>query len=152
MKKDVLQFKSSRSWLLISIVYIMLSAGIAIVWLVPYYGSLIPQISITTLLGIIIGLFTWAVCSTYYLLGDDFMVSVSGPIRMRVFYRDITEVRKSKSAWSSLALSFDRVAIICEKNILKTNFVSPKLKEKFIQELKARVEEYKNRTKKIKNK
>jgi hypothetical protein len=148
MKNEVLKFKSKRNWI-VFIVYALFIAAITLLWAIPYKGELVIRIISTCMLGIILGVFTWAVFSTYYLLADDYLICVSGPFRTRVFYTSITEIKPSRSCWSALALSTDRVAIMRGKNVLTTTFVSPQFKEFFIKELQKRVDE-KKQTKNLK--
>lgn len=143
MKKEVLKFKSKRNWL-VFIVYALFIVAITLTWVLPYQGEIAMKIISTSMFAIILGIFTWAVFSTYYLLTDDFLICVSGPFRTRIFYSSITEIKPSRSWWSSLALSTDRVAIVRGKNILNTTFVSPQFKEFFMKELQKRVDETKS--------
>lgn len=142
MKNEVLKFKSKRNWI-IFVVYALFIGAIALLWTLPYQGEIAMKIVGTSLFAIILGIYTWAVFSTYYLLTDDFLICVSGPFRTRVFYSSITEIKPIHSWWSSLALSTDRVAIMRGKNILNTTFVSPQFKEFFMRELQKRVDEKK---------
>lgn len=142
MKKSGLRFESKKDWL-VAIVYLVLGTGIGLIWSLPYYGDLIFRVIITVFLGIILGLFTWAVFSTYYLFTDDFLICISGPLKLKIPYKSITEIRESHCGWSSLALSFDRVLIKRGRNFLLNDYVSPKNKQIFMEELKNRVEKVK---------
>ncbi len=142
-KKKYLKFKG-KIGLVVPIVYLILCSGIVLLWTLPYQqpvlvDALTSKIMITCVLGLLLIIFTWAVFSTYYVLTDDFLTVVSGPIRTHVLYSHITEVKPSHSIWSVSALSFNRVAIKRGKSIFTTLLVSPKQKELFMEELNKRI-------------
>lgn len=141
MKNEVLKFKSKKGWI-IPFVYILFAVAIVLMWVLPYRSEeLLMKISATSLIAIVLGIFTWGVFSTYYLLADNFLICVFGPFRTRIFYKDITKIKPSRSWWSSLALSTDRVAIYRGKNFLNIAYISPTFKEFFMKELQKRVDE-----------
>lgn len=146
MDKKVLKFKSKIDWL-IALVYIPLIASLILIWVLPYQDSFWVNIVVTSVLGLVLIFFTWAVFSSYYLLADEYIVAVNGPFKIRVFYDRIKDIKPNRSAWSSFSLSFDRVVIRCGKNNLHNYYFSPQNKELFIKELTLRVAEAKSKLK-----
>lgn len=149
MENKILKFKSKKGWPIL-ITYILFIAAIVFQWVFPYTGEeLAIKITATVMMSFVIAIFTWVVCSTYYILADNFLICVYGPIKSRVFYNDITSIKSSRNWWASPALSTDRVAIYRGKNFFNAVFVSPTFKDFFIKELQKKVED--TTTKKLKN-
>lgn len=71
-----------------------------------------------------------------YTFMDDHLLIQSGAIRMRIDYADITGIAPSRSLWSAPALSLQRVRI---EFAGRFQLVSPMQRERFIEELKARI-------------
>jgi hypothetical protein len=137
---EKLKFKSKRDWLVL-VVYLVFVGALLFIWLMPYYGGneLTMKIIATTMIGLVVLTFTWAVFSTYYLFEEKYLLCVSGPFKTKVYYCDIKDVKPSHAAWSSLALSLDRVVLIRGENLLARIYVSPKNKTEFIEEVKRRI-------------
>ncbi len=72
-----------------------------------------------------------------YTLASDHLLIQSGLIRQRIAYADITDVVPSRSLWAAPAMSLRRVKVSYRGRF---QLVSPKERERFIGELRARVE------------
>ena len=75
--------------------------------------------------------------NTYYELREDALYIKFGLIQQTIFYQDITEVKESKSWLSSLAWTFDRIAIY-KKGRLSV-LIGPVEKERFIKEIHRKI-------------
>lgn len=82
---------------------------------------------------LIIGFMAWLWVGTYYEFEDDYLLVRSGPIKEKIYYKYITDVKSTNAPWSSAALSLDRLAIYCNGR-LKT-YISPKDKLEFVKVL-----------------
>ena len=58
-----------------------------------------------------IGLVSWVLFGTYYVVDAGELRIWSGPFRWRIPLRDINEVSSTRAPWSSPALSLDRLRI-----------------------------------------
>lgn len=72
-----------------------------------------------------------------YTLADDHLLIQCGVVRWRIPYADITDVAPSRSLWAAPAMSLRRVKVSFRGRF---QLVSPKERERFIAELRARVE------------
>lgn len=72
-------------------------------------GGQIVVAGLTALVAV--GLPLWLLASTYYLVNVGSLEVRSGPFRWSIPLNEITEVRKSRSALSSPALSLDRMEV-----------------------------------------
>lgn len=72
-----------------------------------------------------------------YTLEDDHLLIQSGLVRWRIAYADITEVAPSRSLWAAPAMSLRRVKVSYRGRF---QLVSPRDRERFIEELRSRVE------------
>lgn len=66
-------------------------------------------------------------CFTYYEFRENYLFCRSGILTARIYYKDISVLTICKSYSSSMALSLDRIRIVCRnKNIfLRTTYISP---------------------------
>ena len=86
------------------------------------------------LLALSVGLIAWVNLGTYYVV-DDATVSIRcGPFHWRVPIDAIHRVVSTRAAWSSPALSLDRLRI--EYGDRKWIMVSPVRREEFVQSLR----------------
>ena len=81
-------------------------------------------------------LIVWIYASTYYRFDDDMLYIRCGPFRVKVAYGEITGVRQTRSPWSSMALSLDRIEIKYGSG--KVVMISPKQKQDFLEQLEFR--------------
>lgn len=79
--------------------------------------------------------------STYYELQDEHLLCRSGPIRLRIPYEQITQVRLSQNPLSSLALSLKRIEITYNSKSIFGGlvYISPPSREEFMRELLRRM-------------
>jgi hypothetical protein len=75
--------------------------------------------------------------NTYYVLEKDQLLIRSGWFRWRTEYADIEEVTPSRKAWSSAALSLDRL-YVRHRNLRFSSYISPEDKEAFMRDLASR--------------
>lgn len=75
--------------------------------------------------------------NTYYVLEGDHLLIRSGWFRWRTKYADIEEVTPSRKAWSSAALSLDRL-YVRHHNLRSSSYISPEDKEGFMRDLASR--------------
>lgn len=103
-----------------------------LVWMI-YLQSVIGIIIIALTSAFIIHVFV----TTYYVITSDHFLIVKSSflINEKISIQDITSIKESNNILSSPALSFDRIEIKYKDGSI---LVSPREKEKFIQELKAR--------------
>ena len=71
-----------------------------------------------------------------YTLASDHLLIQSGVVRWRIPYVDITDVVPSRSLWAAPAMSLRRVKVSFRGRF---QLVSPRDRERFIDELRARV-------------
>ncbi|MCU0974954.1 MAG: PH domain-containing protein [Steroidobacteraceae bacterium] len=71
-----------------------------------------------------------------YTLADDHLLIRSGVVRWRIPYADITDVAPSRSLWAAPAMSLTRAKVSYRGRF---QLVSPAERERFIDELRARV-------------
>ncbi len=103
---------------------------------------LVWMIYLQSVVGIIIAALTsvfviHVFVTTYYIITDDnyLIIKSSFLVNKKISIQDISSIKESNNILSSPALSFDRIEIrFGDETIL----ISPKEKEKFIQELKNR--------------
>ena len=146
LKNDFPKYKG-KIGIIVPVVYLALVAGLLIIWLVPNTNmndTLGMKIAGTCVIGFVMLTFTWAVFSTYYVLTTDSIYAFSGPFCRRVRYSDITKVEERKSCLSSLALSCDRIIIRTNKSFFRMD-ISPKDKQKFMDDLNDNLKYFKNR-------
>lgn len=86
-----------------------------------------------------IGLLLWIWFGTWYEFQPSGLLLRCGPFYERIPYDRITEASRTKGMASSMALSSDMIELRHGENYLTgTTMISPKDKETFLAELKAR--------------
>lgn len=85
--------------------------------------------------GIGMGLPSWILLGTSYIIDSNCLRIKCGPFKWQVAIADITSITPTSSALSSPALSLDRLRI--NYGFGCTIMISPRDKEQFIQELEA---------------
>ena len=86
---------------------------------------------------VVMGLLIQALSSTYYELQEDALFIRFGVIKQTIKYVDITEVKEKRSWLSSLAWTFDRIAIY--KNNRLSVLIGPVDKALFLREIKRKI-------------
>lgn len=79
-------------------------------------------------------LFSWSWFSTKYIVKEEIIIITSGPVKKRIFIRDIKRISNTKNLIAAHALSFDRLEIVYGS--YETELISPRNKEEFILLLK----------------
>ncbi|MBE7148152.1 PH domain-containing protein [Bacillus mycoides] len=79
-------------------------------------------------------LFSWSWFSTKYIVKEEIIIVTSGPVKKRIFIRDIKRISNTKNPIAAHALSFDRLEIVYGS--YETELISPRNKEEFILLLK----------------
>ncbi|QWG43963.1 hypothetical protein EXW31_06500 [Bacillus mycoides] len=79
-------------------------------------------------------LFSWSWFSTKYIVKEEIIMITSGPVKKRIFIRDIKRISNTKNPIAAHALSFDRFEILYGS--YETELISPRNKEEFILLLK----------------
>jgi len=130
MSNKELKYPSKIDLKLLVIVDAILMTNL--VWMV-YLQSVIGIIIIALTSAFVIHVFV----TTYYVVTSDHFLIVKSSflINKKISIQDITSIKESNNILSSPALSFDRIEIKYKDGSI---LVSPREKEKFIQELKAR--------------
>lgn len=130
MSNKELKYPSKIDLKLLVIVDAILMANL--VWMI-YLQSVIGIIIIALTSAFVIHVFV----TTYYVVTSDHFLIVKSSflINKKISIQDITSIKESNNILSSPALSFDRIEIKYKDGSI---LVSPREKEKFIQELKAR--------------
>ena len=130
MSNKELKYPSKIDLKLLVIVDAILMTNL--VWMV-YLQSVIGIIIIALTSAFVIHVFV----TTYYVITSDHLLIVKSSflINKKISIQDITRIKESNNILSSPALSFDRIEIKYKDGSI---LVSPREKEKFIQELKAR--------------
>jgi len=80
-----------------------------------------------------IGLPVWILVSTRYEVRDGELAVQSGPFRLRIAVSDILQVKRSRSALSSPALSLDRIEITYGRG--KRILLSPADRQGFLRSI-----------------
>ncbi|MED1038614.1 hypothetical protein S2E19_04806 [Bacillus mycoides] len=81
-------------------------------------------------------LFSWSWFSTKYIVKEEIIMITSGPVKKRIFIRDIKRISNTKNPIAACALSFDRLEIVYGS--YETEIISPKNKEQFINLVKSK--------------
>jgi hypothetical protein len=110
---------------------LLLHSGVTLLATSPTDGAIALSIA-AALLAV---MFLFSVPCRYTLARDHLLIQ-SGVIRLRIAYRDITDVRASGSPWSAPALSLRRVKVTFGRRF---QLVSPRDRERFIDALQDRV-------------
>ncbi|EJP94926.1 PH domain-containing protein [Bacillus cereus] len=79
-------------------------------------------------------LFSWSWFSTKYIVKEEIIIITSGPVKKRIFIRDIKRISNTKNPIAAHALSFNRLEIVYGS--YETELISPRNKEEFILLLK----------------
>lgn len=128
-----MRFRSAiDTWLLLAFAC---TIPLALIALVPLIASGALLLGVAMLLPIV-GLPLWILLSTWYEVGDRWLLVRSGPFRWRISRSDISAIRPSRSVLSSPALSLDRLEIKYGNG--RRILVSPADRQAFIEALGVR--------------
>ncbi|EJS52290.1 hypothetical protein CN507_00280 [Bacillus cereus] len=124
-----MEFPSKKDAWLYPIFFIVLGACFAPIFAGRDYFLLFFTIPLAIL-------FSWSWFSTKYIVGEEEITIRSGLVKKRIFIRDIKQISNTKNPIAAHALSFDRIEIVYD--LYKTEIISPKDKEQFIQLVKSK--------------
>ena len=132
-----MKYTSKIDWWMHLAVAPLPAATVWIIWLyftedssaIMLWAGVVPMVLTCALM-------VWIYISTYYWLDDDMLRIRCGPFRCNVAYSSITSVQETRSLWSSMALSLDRIEIKYGKG--SAVMISPKEKQDFLEQLSLR--------------
>lgn len=123
------------AWLAITI-FSVVAVSLYSIWIIPSNEQWIGIfVFIPTILFMLSFLF-----NTYYVFEEEHLLCMVGFFPQKIRYDNIKSIKKVRNLLSSAALSIDRIEIK-EKNknyFIGTTYISPKEKDEFFEELKAR--------------
>ncbi|MES5895288.1 MULTISPECIES: PH domain-containing protein [Bacillus cereus group] len=122
-------FPSKKDTWLYPIFFIVLGACFAPIFAGREYFLLFFTIPLAIL-------FSWSWFSTKYIVKEEIVMITSGPVKKRIFIRDIKRISNTKNPIAAYALSFDRLEIVYGS--YETEIISPKNKEQFINLVKSK--------------
>ncbi|EJQ40569.1 hypothetical protein IEC_00451 [Bacillus toyonensis] len=126
---SVVGFPSKKDAWLYSIFFIILGACFTPIFAGREYFLLFFTIPLAIV-------FIWSWFSTKYIVGEETITIRSGPVKKCIFIRDIKQISNTKTPIAAHALSFDRLEIVY--GVHKTEIISPKDKEQFINLVKSK--------------
>ncbi|MCS1352712.1 PH domain-containing protein [Mechercharimyces sp. CAU 1602] len=104
----------------------MILVPVSLFFLIAFKEALVGTLIFLSLASINI----WFWVRTYYLISEDALEIRNGPIRKKIFYTDIQEVRRTKSMSANPAYSVNRIQIIHTKGAVS---ISPNQLGEFIE-------------------
>lgn len=119
------------TWLLVVLIFVVISSifgSYDVMQQGNNYGALTVMVALGVLLPI------WLLLGTRYVITTTKLTIWSGPFRWSVLRDDITAIKATRNPLASPALSLDRLRIEFGRN--KAVMVSPRNKEKFIQDVR----------------
>lgn len=112
----------------------------SVIWLgmvIPFIAFLFDSIWLGVLIMIPIVILTgWVWFGTFYAIDNDNLNIKCGPFREKIPLKDIKNIRETRNAASSAALSLDRIEIKYGRN--KKTIISPVKKSEFIGMIKSK--------------
>ncbi|AHA09740.1 hypothetical protein IC9_04223 [Bacillus toyonensis] len=126
---SVVEFPSKKDAWLYSIFFIILGACFTPIFAGREYFLLFFTIPLAIV-------FIWSWFSTKYIVGEETITIRSGPVKKCIFIRDIKQISNTKNPIAAHALSCDRLEIVY--GVHKTEIISPKDKEQFINLVKSK--------------
>ncbi len=128
-------FPSKRDAWLVAILWLVILVSIAGAIYATTLSLSIVSLLVQEVMWIGIAIFCLSILrSTYYTLKSESLVVRTGPFRWTILYEDIEEVVPSRKAWSSAALSMDRL-YIRHKSSSGGTYISPERKGEFLKAL-----------------
>jgi hypothetical protein len=131
------QCKKDRSFGIFLIVSGLIIIAVAYCPLLSQTFSLTKFIIVSLIVFPVIGLFFWMWYGTYYIIDNETLTVISGPLRWRVPIHEINFIRLDQKTiggtWKP-TLSWDSIEIRYRKS--KSIFITPDNQEKFLSDLK----------------
>lgn len=124
-----MKYYSKKDWWLGAIIWLTMVAGLLLTGNQALTGSTIALI-LFAVLALGIGFIFWIWFATFYVLGEDSLVVVSGPSRTKILYSDLKSVKTSNNPLSSSALSMDRLEVLYGR--MGVIYISPRDKASFL--------------------
>ncbi|ETT76818.1 PH domain-containing protein [Bacillus mycoides] len=124
-----MEFPSKKDVWLYPIFFVVIGAWFAPIFAGREYFLLFFTIPLAIL-------FSWSWFSTKYIVKEEIIMITSGPVKKRIFIRDIKRISNTKNPIAAYALSFDRLEIVYGS--YETEIISPKNKEQFINLVKSK--------------
>ncbi|AJH22241.1 MULTISPECIES: PH domain-containing protein [Bacillus] len=124
-----MEFPSKKDVWLYPIFFVVIGACFAPIFVGREYFLLFFTIPLAIL-------FSWSWFSTKYIVKEEIIMITSGPVKKRIFIRDIKRISNTKNPIAAYALSFDRLEIVYGS--YETEIISPKNKEQFINLVKSK--------------
>lgn len=138
--QDDLKFPSKRDAWLVGVLWLVILASAAgAVYAFTLSLSLVP-LCLQEIMWIGVIAFSLSILrSTYYTIKIDCLEVRSGPFKWTIQFVDIEEIVPSRKAWSSAALSMDRL-YINHKGPAGGTYISPEDKAFFLETIAARAQ------------
>lgn len=131
-------YPSKRDWWIVGILWLVIVFCVASMLYIFYAVTSIPTIIAQQALFLIMVAFCLSILrNTYYVLEDDHLLIRSGWFRWRTLFAEIEEVAPTRKAWSSAALSMDRLHVR-HRISRSSSYISPEDKEGFLRDLASR--------------
>jgi hypothetical protein len=131
-------YYSKRDRWLVGVLWFVIVFSIASMLFVFYTVTSVVSIIAQVSLFLIMVAFCLSILrNTYYVLEGDHLLIRSGWFRWRTELADIEEVTPSRKAWSSAALSMDRL-YVRHRKLRSSSYISPEDKEGFLRDLASR--------------
>ena len=125
-------YYSKRDRWLVGVLWFVIVFSIASMLFVFYTVTSVVSIIAQVSLFLIMVAFCLSILrNTYYVLEGDHLLIRSGWFRWRTELADIEEVTPSRKAWSSAALSMDRL-YVRHRKLRSSSYISPEDKEGFL--------------------
>ncbi|UCG24067.1 MAG: PH domain-containing protein [Chloroflexota bacterium] len=125
------------TWLVAVLWAVILFCVASMVYVFYTVTSIVAIIAQESLFLILVAFCLSILRNTYYVLEGDRLLIRSGWFRWRTKLADIEEVIPSRKAWSSAALSLDRL-YVRHRNLRSSSYISPEDKEGFMRDLASR--------------
>lgn len=131
-------YRSKRDAWIVGVLWLVIVFCVASMIYVFYAVTSIASIIAQESLFLVLVAFCLSILrNTYYVLEGHQLLIRSGWFRWRTQYADIQEVTPSRKAWSSAALSMDRL-YVRHRNARSSSYISPEDKEGFLRDLASR--------------
>ena len=138
VSQDELVYPSKRDTWIVGALWLVIIASVA--GAIAAFSLSLSVISLLIQEAVWLGIIAFCVSilrSTNYTIKADSLLIRSGPFRWTVPFDDIEEVIPSRKAWSSAALSMDRL-YVKHKGSAGGSYISPENKQEFLEKLAAR--------------
>ncbi|KIL79283.1 PH domain-containing protein [Bacillus badius] len=122
-------FPSSKDWWLSILYWLLIGGCVSSLFIEEDHKVLIFTLPLAVWLA-------WSWFATGYYLCDDWLIIKNGPIKKKIFIKEIRKVTKTKNPLAAPALSINRLEIIYGADF-ELALISPKDQEQFVSVLKS---------------